>query len=97
MDYDGYQLYDLLKNGEATTIAHKGSTYTLRFMGQPWGSDNYLSVVNGRGQEKRFGWGWGSEQCWRVIAHLEKGWDAPQQPPYRPYNEKAEVEGGSAY
>jgi hypothetical protein len=93
MDYDGYRLYDLLKDGEATTIAHTGSTYTLRFMGTPTGSDNYLSVTNQDGEEKKFGWGWSAEQVWRALAHLEKGWDSEQTPPYRPYNEKAEVEG----
>ena len=97
MDYDGYQLYELLKDGEATTIAHGGSAYTLRFMGEPTGSNNYLSVVDGRGQQKRFGWGWSSEQVWRALAHLEKGWDSEQVPAYRPYDPKKEVEGGSAY
>jgi hypothetical protein len=97
MGYDGYQLYELLKNGEASTITHTGSTYTLRFMGTPIGSDNYLSVVDCRGQEKRFGWGWSAEQVWRALAHLEKGWDSEQTPPYRLYDPKKEEEGGCAY
>ena len=95
MDYDGYQLYELLKDGEATTIAHGGSTYTLRFMGTPIGSDNYLLVTDRRGQEKRFGWGWSAEQVWRSLAHLEKGWETKQTPPYHPYDPKKEAEGGS--
>jgi hypothetical protein len=97
MDYDGYSLYELLKDGEATTIAHKCSDYTLRFMGEPTGSDNYLAVTNQDGEEKRFGWGWSSEQVWRALAHLEAGWDSKQVLAYRPYNEKAEVEGGVTY
>ena len=94
MDYDGYQLFELLKNGEATTISHKGTTYTLHFMGTPVGSDNYLSVVDSRGQERRFGWGWSSEQVWRALAYLDAGWNSKQIPPYCPYNEKSEKEGG---
>lgn len=97
MDYDGYQLYELLKDGAETTISHKGETYTLRFIGDKTGSDNYLSVRDGRGQERRFGWGWGSEQVFRALEHLERGWDTPQVPRYRPYNSAAETEGGGAY
>jgi hypothetical protein len=94
MDYDGYQLYDLLKNGAETTLRHQGSTYTLRFRGEPVGSNNYLAVTNQDGEEKRFGRGWGSEQVWRALDHLGRGWETTQTPPYCPYNEKAEVEGG---
>jgi hypothetical protein len=97
MDYDCYQLYDLLKDGAAATITHKGSAYTLRFEGRPAGSNNYLSVTDRRGQQKRFGWGWGSEQVMRALDHLERGWDTEQRPPYRTYNERAEVEGGVTY
>lgn len=97
MDYDGYHLYERIKDGEATTISHRGSTYTLRFEGSPTGSDNYLSVTDRRGQQKRFGWGWGSEQVWRALDHLKAGWETKQVPAYHPYNEKAEVEGGVAY
>jgi hypothetical protein len=95
MDYDGYQLYELLKDGEATTITHTGSTYTLRFVGTPVGSDNYLSVTNQDGEEKKFGWGWGSEQVWRALEHLEKGWDTKQVPRYHPYNPNKETEGAT--
>lgn len=97
MDYDGYQLYDLLKDGKEATINHQGNTYTLRFVGQPTGSENYLLVKDRRGQEKRFGWGWSSEQVWRALEHLERGWDTPQRPPYRPYNAAAEQEVGGSY
>ena len=93
MDYDGYQLFELLKNGDEATISHRGNSYKLRFIGRPVGSDNYLSVTDRRGQEKRFGWGWDSEQVWRALAHLEAGWETKQTPPYRLYNEKGEVEG----
>ena len=94
MDYDGYKLYELLKDGAETTLTHQGNTYKLRFRGEPVGSDNYLAVTNQHGKEKRFGRGWGSEQVWQALAHLERGWDTKQTPPYRPYNEKAEEEGG---
>jgi hypothetical protein len=92
MDYNGYQLYELLKEGATTTINHKGSTYTLCFKGRPTGSDNYLSVKNPLGQEKRFGWGWSSEQVWRALAHLEAGWESKQVPAYRKYDERLETE-----
>jgi len=90
MDYDGYKLFELLDDGEAHTITHNGETYTFQFMGERIGDENYLSVLNGRGQEKRFGWGWGSEQVWRALDHLKKGWDTPQVPRYKPYDEKDE-------
>jgi hypothetical protein len=57
MDYDGYKLYELLKDGAETTLTHKGNTYKLRFRGEPVGSDNYLAVTNQHGKEKRFGRG----------------------------------------
>ena len=93
MKYDGYELYELLKDGEATTLEHEGETYTLQFVGQRVGSDNYLLVTNGRGEEKRFGWGWRVEQAWHALNHLEQGWDTRQVPGYRVYNENAEFEG----
>lgn len=97
MDHDGYQLYELLKDGAEATLKYRGNTYRLGFRGKPVGSDNYLAVTNQNGEEKRFGWGWSSEQVWRALAHLEAGWNTRQTPPYRPYNEKAEEEGGLAY
>lgn len=92
MEYDGYQLYELLKNGQPTTLSHNGSTYTLCFVGQKVGSDNYLSIRDVDGQEKRFGCGWGTEQVWQALEHLSRGWDSQQVPPYRPYNEAEETE-----
>jgi hypothetical protein len=97
MEYDGYQLYELLKNGDETTLTRQGLTYKLRFKGTPIGSNNYLAVTNEDGEVKRFGWGWGSEQVWRALQHLDQGWTTPQKPPYRAYNERTEVEGGVAY
>jgi hypothetical protein len=94
MEQDGYQLYEQLKDGAETTLRHQGHTYKLRFRGKPVGSDNYLAVTNESGEERRFGWGWSSEQVWQALAHLERGWCSQQTPPYRPYNEKAEVEAG---
>ncbi len=97
MDYDGYQLYQLLKDGAETTLKYRGNTYRLGFRGKPVGSDNYLAVTNQDGEEKRFGHGWGSEQVWRALSHLEAGWNTRQTPPYRPYDESEEEEGGVAY
>jgi hypothetical protein len=97
MEHNGYTLYDLLKDGAETTITHNGTTYTLRFVGQKTGSDNYLLVKDGRGQEKKYGWGWSSEICWRFLSHLEAGWDTPQRPSYKAYNAGAETEGGVTY
>jgi hypothetical protein len=97
MEYDGYQLYELLKNGAETTLTQQGRSYKLRFRGTPVGSENYLAVTNEDGEVKKFGWGWGSEQVWQALAHLQRGWDRKQTPPYRAYNERTEVEGGVAY
>jgi hypothetical protein len=93
MDYEGYKLYELLDDGEAHTITHNGETYTLRFVGERIGSESYLSALDSHGQEKRFGWGWGSEQVYQALNHLEKGWGTPQVPRYKPYDEKAETRG----
>ena len=97
MEYDGYQLYELLKDGAEATLTQQGRSYKLRFRGTPVGSENHLAVTNEDGEVKKFGWGWGSEQVWRALAHLTAGWNTRQVPPYRPYNEKAEEEGGWAY
>jgi hypothetical protein len=97
MDYDSYQLYDLLKDGAAATINHKDSAYTLHFEGRPAGSNNYLSVTDRRGQQKRFGYGWGSEQFYHALTHLEKGCDTPQVPRYKPYDEKAAGRAGTEW
>ena len=97
MNYDGYQLYELLKDGAEATLTQQGRTYKLRFRGTPIGSDNYLAVTNEDGEVKKFGWGWSCEQVWKALDHLQRGWDRKQAPPYRAYNEKAEVEGGVTY
>jgi len=46
MEQDGYQLYELLKDGAERTLKHQGRTYKLRFRGKPVGSNNYLAVTN---------------------------------------------------
>jgi hypothetical protein len=96
MNLDGYELYEQLKNGEPVVVAHRNTEYRWQFVGEPVGSDNYLLVTDGN-KSNRYGWGWGSEQVWQAIAHLKRGWDKKQAPPYRTYNEKTEVEGGVAY
>lgn len=97
MSTDGYQLYEKLKNGEETTTTHNGETYTLKFVGEATGGNNYLLVSDRRGQTRRFGWGYSSEQCWRFLEHLERGWESEQRPPYRDYNAQTEAEGGVTY
>jgi hypothetical protein len=93
LNYDGYHLYNLLKDGAETTLFHEGSTYKLLFRGTPFGSDNYLAATNQDGEEKKFGWGWGSEQVWQALAHLQRGWNSKQTPPFSPYNEAEEAKG----
>jgi len=97
VEYDGYQLYELLKDGAETTLTQQGRRYKLRFRGTPVGSENYLAVTNEDGEVKKFGWGWGSEQVWRALEHLKAGWNTRQVPVYRPYDAKAEEEGGWTY
>ena len=96
MNLDGYELYEQLKNGEPVVLAHKETQYRLQFVGKPVGSDNYLLVTDGN-KSKRYGWGWGSEQVWRALEHLKAGWNTRQVPVYRPYDAKAEEEGGWTY
>lgn len=87
---DGYVLYELLKNGDAVDVEHEGKTYEFVFRGEPFGAYNYLSVTDSTGQQKRFGRGWGSEQVWRALEHLEKGWDEEQVPRYSSYDKSKE-------
>ncbi len=94
---DGYALYEHLKEGANVEVDYEGKNYGFVFVGERTGTRNYLSVTDSNGEEKRFGWGWSSEQVWRALAHLEAGWNTRQTPPYSPYNEKAEEEGGLAY
>jgi hypothetical protein len=96
MNLDGYELYEQLKNGEPVVLAHKETQYRLQFVGKPVGSDNYLLVTDGN-KSNRYGWGWGSEQVWRALEHLKAGWNTRQVPVYRPYDAKAEEEGGWTY
>jgi hypothetical protein len=91
-ELDGYHLYNLLRHGEAITLTYEEETYTLQFIGESTGANNYLLVTKGT-EEKRFGWGWNVEQCFHLINQLERGWNTPQRPPYRKYNSAAEVEG----
>lgn len=87
---DGYSLYELLKNGDPVDLEHGGKTYEFVFRGEPVGAYNYLSVTDNNGQQKRFGRGWGSEQVWRALEHLEKGWDEEQVPRYSSYDKSKE-------
>ena len=96
MNLDGYELYEQLKNGEPVVVAHRNTDYRWQFVGKPVGSDNYLLVTDGK-KSNRYGWGWGSEQVWRALDHLKAGWNTRQVPAYRPYDAKAEEEGGWTY
>lgn len=97
MEQDDYLLFRLLDDGEAHTITYGGKAYTFQFMGERIGSENYLSVKAGNGEEKRFGWGWSGEQVWRALDHLKRGWDTPQVPRYRPHDKKAEGKSGTEW
>jgi hypothetical protein len=94
---DGYALYEQLKDGANVEVDYGGKNYGFVFVGERTGTRNYLSVTDSNGEEKRFGRGWGSEQVWRALAHLEAGWSTKQTPPYRHYDESEEEEGGLAY
>lgn len=87
---DGYRLYGLLRDGNPVEVAYEDQTYTFVFMGVPVGSNNYLSVTDRSGEQKRYGRGWGSEQVWHALDHLKQGWDTKQVPRYRAYNDEVE-------
>jgi hypothetical protein len=93
MTNDSYQLFDALDEGHPVRIEVGGEPYTLQFQGNRTGVENFLLVTDRRGQQKRFGWGWGSEQVRDALHHLDEGWDKPQIPCYRPYDEDAEEQG----
>ena len=87
---DGYDLYEQLKDGATVGVDHGGKNYEFVFVGERTGTRNHLSVTDSNGEEKRFGRGWGSEQVWRALDHLKKGWHEEQVPRYCHYDESKE-------
>ena len=83
-----YNLYELLKDGEPVDVEQEKETYTFKFMGEAVGTNNYLSVTDNKKRERKFGWGWGVEQVWRALDHLEQGWETEQLPTYKLYNSR---------
>jgi hypothetical protein len=93
MTNDSYKLFDALDGGDPVRIEVGGESYTLQFQGNRIGVENFLLVTNGRGQHRKFGWGWEIDQVRHALNHLNGGWDKPQIPRYRPYDEDAEERG----
>jgi hypothetical protein len=93
MTDDPYKLFEFLDGGDPVRIEIRGEFYTLQFQGNRIGVENFLLVTDRRGHQKRFGWGWGIDQVRHALHHLDRGWDQPQIPIYRPYNEDAEERG----
>ena len=83
---DGYCLYDALKDGAPQLIAYRGQTYTMQFCGSPYGADNYLLVEAEDGTQKRWGWGWNQDVCFKCLRDLRDGWE--MQESYEPYRVK---------
>ena len=81
-----YKIYSLLRNGEEALVEQGGVMYRFQFQGNKIGSESYLRVINPKGEEKKFGWGWGYEEVMRALHHLEQGWDTEQRPPFHLYN-----------
>lgn len=82
---DGYQLYDLIKDGMPQSVAVGEATFQFQFKGQKFGSSNWLEVTAANGDTKKWGWGWSCEVCWHCLQDLEQSWDKPQRHRYKPY------------
>jgi len=81
-----YKLYSLLSNGDKVQVDHEGVIYWFQFQGNKIGTENYLLVTSPEEEKLRFGWGCDHWQVMRALEHLEKGWDAPQEPAFALYN-----------
>jgi len=82
---DGYQLYDLIKDGMPQSVAVGETTFQFQFKEQKFGSCNWLEVTVANGEPKNWGLGWSCEVCWHCLQDLERGWDKPQSHRYKPY------------
>ena len=83
---DGYGLYEILKDGAVQQIAYSGATYAMSFCGSPYGAENYLLVEAGDGTQKRWGWGWNQDVCFKCLKDLKDGWQQKER--YEPYRVK---------
>lgn len=92
MNHDPCKLYEELSNNQPVKVDYDGQSYQFQFFGRKIGFENYLLVTDCRGQTKKFGWGHGTAQVGQALHHLSKGWDAPQVPVYRSYDEAAETD-----
>lgn len=86
MKHDYEKLYPFLANGNQVLVEHDGGFYRFQFQGDKIGTENYLLVTSPEEKKLRFGWGWDHWQLMRALKHLEKGWDAPQEPAFALYN-----------
>jgi hypothetical protein len=82
---------DHLRGNQPYTLLYKGVSYTFQFHGPDIGlTGNWLEVTREDGVAKKFGGGHGPEWVWRAFSHIDQGWEGPQIPRYREYDEKAE-------
>lgn len=87
-EIDGYFLFDLLRDGDPYEVPLGGQLYKMQFVGLKYGSNNYLEVTHPDGTVGKWGWGYNSDICFRVLADLANG----IRDNYRPYQYKAENE-----
>lgn len=88
----GYDLYELLSDGTESEIEYRGTTYQMKLCGTPYGSNNWLRVRGPDGQNKKWGWGWNSDVCFRCLSDLKDGWESTKGN-YTRYGTKGETEG----
>ena len=86
--------FDHLSGNQPYTLTYKGVGYTFQFHGPKVGCDNWLEVTREDGVARKFGFGHCSEWVWRAFHHIDQGWEGPQIPAYREYDERQEIEGG---
>lgn len=70
---EGYHLFEVLDDGERHSIEFLGQTYRMQFKGVRHGSQNHLEVTLPDGKVGKWGWGWESALCFKVLDNLREG------------------------
>lgn len=75
--YDGYELFGRLDNGDPVEVRVNGTVYRMQFEGKRYGGDNRLVVTSGD-ETRWYGRGWESAQVFEALEEIERGWGCPQ-------------------
>lgn len=81
--YDGYELFGRLDNGDAIEVRVNGTVYRMQFEGSRYGGDNRLVVTSGD-ETRWYGRGWEWVQVFEALEEMQKGWEQTQVYRFRP-------------